>query len=116
MDLVRGAKKVVVLMDHVSRDGTHKIVQECSLPLTGKHVVERIITDLCIMDVTDDGLVLCELADGVTEDDIRSATESGFTIDDLRRPQDERNGEPDSFHLTVARRSIQHSSWLLAGP
>ena len=74
MDLVHGAKKVIVLMEHVARDGSHKIVQECSLPLTGKRVVQRIITDLCVMDVTDHGLVLRELADGVTEDDIRAAT------------------------------------------
>jgi len=81
MDLVHGAKKVIVLMEHVARDGTHKIVQECSLPLTGKRVVQRIITDLCVMDVTDQGLVLRELADGVTEDDIRAATGPAFTVD-----------------------------------
>ncbi len=81
MDLVHGAKKVIVLMEHVARDGTHKIVQECSLPLTGKRVVQRIITDLCVMDVTDGGLVLRELAEGVTEDDIRAATGPSFTVD-----------------------------------
>jgi 3-oxoacid CoA-transferase subunit B len=81
MDLVHGAKKVIVLMEHVARDGTHKILQECTLPLTGKHVVNRIITDLCVMDVTDHGLVLRELAEGVTEDDIRAATGPAFTVD-----------------------------------
>jgi 3-oxoacid CoA-transferase subunit B len=81
MDLVHGAKLVIVLMEHVAKDGTHKIVQDCSLPLTGRRVVQRIITDLCVMDVTDDGLVLRELAEGVTEDDIRAATGPAFTVD-----------------------------------
>jgi 3-oxoacid CoA-transferase subunit B len=81
MDLVHGAKKVIVLMEHVAKDGTHKIVQECTLPLTGKRVVNRIITDLCVMDVTDDGLVLRELAEGVTQDDVRAATGPAFTVD-----------------------------------
>ena len=81
MDLAHGAKKLIILMDHVARNGAHKIVQECSLPLTGRHVVHRIITDLCVLDVTDHGLVLRELADGVTEDDIRAATGPTFTVD-----------------------------------
>ena len=81
MDLVHGAKKVIVLMEHVAKDGTHKIVTECTLPLTGQRVVQRIITDLAVMDVTDDGLVLRELAEGVTEEQLREATGAPFTVD-----------------------------------
>ncbi len=79
MDLVAGVKRIVVLMEHVARDGSHKILPECTLPLTGVGVVDRIITDLAVFDVTPQGLVLQEMAAGVEEAELRDKTGVPFT-------------------------------------
>src|SRR3546814_746371 len=79
MDLVAGVKRVVTIMEHTAKDGAPKIKPHCELPLTGQAVVDRIITDLCVMDVTDKGLVLMELAPGITVDEIRAKTAAAFT-------------------------------------
>ncbi|HEY4554188.1 MAG TPA: CoA transferase subunit B [Bacillaceae bacterium] len=80
MDLVHGAKKIIVIMEHVSKNGTPKIVKTCSLPLTGKKVVHRIITDRAVLDVTEKGLVLAEIANGYTVEDIIKTTEPELII------------------------------------
>ncbi len=76
MDLVAGVGRVVVIMDHANKKGEPKLLRECTLPLTGKGVVDRIITNLGVFDVVEGGLRIVELADGVTEDEVRTYTEA----------------------------------------
>lgn len=80
MDLVAGVKKVLVIMEHNSKDGAAKLVRECSLPLTGKRVVHQVITDLGEFTIGADGLTLVAVADGVSVDEIKAKTEAGFRV------------------------------------
>lgn len=87
MDLVAGARRLVVLMEHTSKSGELKILRRCSLPLTGTRVVNRIITDLCVLDVVPDGLKLIELAPGVSMDEVQGKTEPTLLVQDSEAPR-----------------------------
>ncbi len=80
MDLVAGVKRIVVIMEHTAKDGSAKIVKQCSLPLTGVGVVDLIITELCVMEIVDGKLSLIELAPGITVEEVQSKTEALFTV------------------------------------
>ena len=81
MDLVSGAKRVLIVMDHLSKGGDKKVLKECTLPLTGKNVVHRIVTSLAVLDVTPDGLQLLERAPGTSIDEIQDGTDSKLIIE-----------------------------------
>lgn len=80
MDLVAGARKVVVIMDHVNKHGDAKIKKECELPLTGERVVDRLITDLAVFDFEDGAMKLVELQDGATVEEVKEKTEAEFEV------------------------------------
>lgn len=80
MDLVNGAKRVIVIMEHVNKHGESKIKKECTLPLTGQQVVHRLITDLAVFDFTPNGMVLVETQDNVTVEEVREKTEAQFSV------------------------------------
>jgi 3-oxoacid CoA-transferase subunit B len=82
MDLVHGAQKIIVIMEHVNKRGESKILKQCTLPLTGKGVVHRIITERAVMDVTDSGLKLVEVATGFTIEDVVNSTDASLTVDE----------------------------------
>lgn len=80
MDLVHGAKRVIVIMEHVNKHGESKVKKECSLPLTGQQVVHRLITDIAVFDFTPEGMILVETQEGVSVEEVKEKTEASFTV------------------------------------
>ena len=80
MDLVSGVRRVIVVMEHVSADGSPKLLRKCTLPLTGAAAVDRVITDLCVLDVTPKGFELVELADGATREEVEKRTDASVHV------------------------------------
>ena len=91
MDIVAGVKRVVVVMQHVARDGTAKLLEQCTLPLTGAGVVDRVITDQCVLDITDDGFRLVELAPGVSIDELLAYSGAEIRTDPVKEVQSGRS-------------------------
>src|SRR5947207_14197839 len=81
MDLVAGVRRVIIAMEHTTKDGGHKILKQCTLPLTGMKVVNTIVTELAVIDVTERGLVLKEIASDTTVDNVRAATGASLLVD-----------------------------------
>lgn len=86
MDLVAGVKRVVVVMEHTNKAGETKVLRECTLPLTGKGCVDLVITDLAVFEISDAGMVLIELAPGVSEDEVREKTQARFSVSPTLHP------------------------------
>ena len=104
MDLVAGARRVIVLTEHVAKDGTPKVVQDCSLPLTGRRVVNRIITNKSVFDVDDHGLILRRVAPAITLDHLRATTDADFRVDPIVEANDNLRSELTTQALTSTTR------------
>jgi len=100
MDLVAGARRVIVLTEHVAKDGTPKVVQDCSLPLTGRRVVNRIITNKAVFDVDDHGLILRRVAPAITLDHVRATTDADYRVDPIVEANDKHRAQLTAQALT----------------